>query len=105
MRGSDDLRAKKAINVVKYATAANMVPVVVEDIHTKEKTEYKSVREAALALGIHNTTLSYALRNNSIFKKMGPYNLNSCKKNFKLWAIEFPDPPIYIWGDGLGNRP
>ena len=86
MRGSDDLRAKKAINVVKYATAANMVPVVVEDIHTKEKTEYKSVREAALALGIHNTTLSYALRNNSIFKKMGPYNLNSCKKNFKLWA-------------------
>ncbi|HEY0732658.1 MAG TPA: NUMOD1 domain-containing DNA-binding protein [Chitinophagaceae bacterium] len=55
---SDDLRAKKAINVVKYATVANMVPVVVEDIHTKEKTEYKSVREAALALGIHNTTLS-----------------------------------------------
>lgn len=40
-----------------------------EDIHTKEKTEYKSVREAALVLGIHNTTLSYALRNNSIFKK------------------------------------
>jgi hypothetical protein len=66
---SDDLRAKKAVNVVKYATAANMVPVVVEDIHTKEKTEYNSVREAALALGIHNTTLSYALRNNSIFKK------------------------------------
>lgn len=65
----DDLRAKKAVNVVKYATAANMVPVVVEDIHTKEKTEYNSVREAALALGIHNTTLSYALRNNSIFKK------------------------------------
>ena len=67
---SDDLRAKKAINVVKYATAANMVPVVVEDIYTNEKTEYKSVREAALALGIHNTTLSYALRNNSIFKKI-----------------------------------
>jgi len=64
------LITEKAINVVKYATAANMVPVVVEDIYTNEKTEYKSVREAALALGIHNTTLSYALRNNSIFKKI-----------------------------------
>jgi hypothetical protein len=57
------------LNVVKYATAARMVPVVVENIHTKEKTEYGSVREAALALGMHNQSLSYALRNNSIFKK------------------------------------
>ena len=66
---SAELIAKKALNVVKYATAAKMVPVIVENIHTKEETEYKSVREAANALEVHNQSLSYALRNNSIFKK------------------------------------
>lgn len=72
MRGhitSEEVTEKKRANVVKYATAAKMVPVIVENIITNEITEYQSVREAALALNVHNQSLSYALRNNSIFKK------------------------------------
>jgi hypothetical protein len=67
---SAELRERKVLNVVKYATAANQVPIIVENIITKEKIEYVSIREAGRVLGLNNTSLSYALRNNSILKKL-----------------------------------
>lgn len=66
---SDDAKKLKATNVVKYATAANMIAVILENIHTGEKKEYKSLRAAALELGVPNQSLSYCLRKNTLYKK------------------------------------
>lgn len=67
---SDEAKAKKAINVVKYATAAKEIPVIIENVLTGEKKEYLSIREAALDIGVPNQSLSYCLRKNSLYKKI-----------------------------------
>jgi hypothetical protein len=67
---SAELLALKRANVVKYATASSReIPIIIENIVTKEKTEYKSIREAARVLGFNDTSLVYALKKNSVFKK------------------------------------
>lgn len=67
---SDEEKKQKAINVVKYATEANKIPIIVENILTKVKTEYSSIREAGLSLSLNNTSIGYALRKQTILKKI-----------------------------------
>lgn len=66
---SAEAKNLKATNVIKYATAANMIPVFVENVRTGEKKEYMSIRAAALDIGVPNPSLCYCLRKNTLYKQ------------------------------------
>lgn len=65
---SDEVREKKVLAAVK-AGAANRKPVLVENILTKEVTEYVSMTEAGVALGVHRNNIVYAVAKNGLIKK------------------------------------
>ena len=65
---SDEVRIRKAISTAN-ASAANRVPVIVENIKTQEKREYSSMTEASEALGVHKTNIGKAINKKSVVKK------------------------------------
>lgn len=65
---SDEVREKKVLAAVK-AGAANRKSVLVENILTKEVTEYVSMTEAGVALGVHRNNIVYAVAKNGLIKK------------------------------------
>lgn len=65
---SDEVREKKVLAAAK-AGAANRKSVLVENILTKEVTEYVSMTEAGVALGVHRNNIVYAVAKNGLIKK------------------------------------
>ena len=65
---SDEVRIRKAISTAN-ASAANRVPVIVENIKTKVVSEYISMTEASKVLGVHKNAVGQAISNNRLIKK------------------------------------
>ena len=66
---SDEVRNRKALSTVN-ATAKRRISIIVENLETKTEQEYVSLTEAAAALGVSKTTISQALANNTVIKKV-----------------------------------
>jgi len=66
---SDEVRNRKALSTVN-ATAKRRIPIIVENLETKTEQKYVSLTEAAVALGVSKTTISQALTNNKVIKKV-----------------------------------
>lgn len=60
---------EKKIEAVSKASAANRIPIIVQNINTKESIEYSSMAEGGEALGVHKNTISNAIKNNRIVQK------------------------------------
>ena len=65
---SDEVRDRKALSTVN-ATESRKVSIMVENIETKEKTEYASLTDAGEALGVTKGSVSQALINKRLIKK------------------------------------
>lgn len=65
---SDEIMAKKRLST-KNATLARSISISVKNIKTGEKLEYKSMTEAANALGVTKGAVSQALFYKRILKK------------------------------------
>lgn len=65
---SDEVRRKKASSTTN-ASAANRIPIVVENIKTKEVSEYISMTEASKVLGVHKNAVGQAISNSRLIKK------------------------------------
>jgi len=65
---SDEILAKKKL-ATKNATLARSISILVKNIKTGEKLEYKSMSEAANALGVTKGAVSQALLYKRILKK------------------------------------
>ncbi len=66
---SREVRDRKALSTVN-ATAAKSISIEVENINTKIKQEYTSLTKAGYALGVSKASLSQALLNNRLIKKI-----------------------------------
>jgi hypothetical protein len=65
---SDEVLTRKALST-KNAAEARKISVIVENIKTKEKTEYDSMTEVGKVLGVHRNAVSQAVKNKSLLKK------------------------------------
>ncbi len=65
---SDEVMAKKKLST-KNATLARSISILVKNIKTEEKLEYKSLTEAANALGVTKGAVSQALLYKKLLKK------------------------------------
>lgn len=65
---SDEVKKRKA-NSTTNASAANRVPIIVENIKTKENLEYISMTEASKVLGVHKNAVGQAISYNRLIKK------------------------------------
>lgn len=65
---SDEVLKRKALST-KNAAEARKISVIVENIKTKEKTEYGSMSEVGKVLGVHRNAVSQAVKNRSFLKK------------------------------------
>lgn len=65
---SEEVLAKKRL-ATKNATFSRRIPVLVENIETKEKFEFKSLTDAANFLGVSKVAVSQAHISNRILKK------------------------------------
>ena len=65
---SDEVRKRKASSTAN-ASAANRVPILVENIKTNEVSEYISMTEASKVLGVHKNAVGQAISNNRLIKK------------------------------------
>jgi len=65
---SDEVKKRKA-NSTANASAANRVPIIVENIKTKEILEYVSMTEASKVLGVHKNAVGQAISDNRLIKK------------------------------------
>lgn len=74
---SDEVRNRKALSTVN-ATESRKVSIIVENIETKEKTEYASLTDAGKALGVTKGSVSQALLNKRLIKKT--YSITKNKK-------------------------
>ena len=60
---SDEVKIRKARSTAN-ASAAKRVPIIVENIKTKEVSEYISMTEASKVLGVHKNAVGQAISNN-----------------------------------------
>ena len=65
---SDEVRKRKA-NSTTNASAANRVPIIVENIKTNEVWKYNSMTEASKVLGVHKNAVGQAITYNRLIKK------------------------------------
>jgi hypothetical protein len=65
---SDEVRKRKA-NSTANASAANRVPIIVENIKTNEVWEYNSMTEASKVIGVHKNAVGQAITYNRLIKK------------------------------------
>lgn len=65
---SDEVKKRKAGSTAN-ASAANRVPIVVENLKTNEVLEYNSMTEASKVLGVHKNSVGQAISNNRLIKK------------------------------------
>jgi hypothetical protein len=65
---SDEVMARKKL-ATKNASAATMIPILVNNIKTEDTQEYKSISEASNALGVSKSAVSQALLKNKLLKK------------------------------------
>ncbi len=65
---SDEVRKIKASSTAN-ASAANRIPIIVENTKTNEVSEYISLIEASKVLGVHATTVGQAITYNRLIKK------------------------------------
>ncbi len=65
---SDEVRKIKASSTAN-ASAANRVPIIVENIKTNEVSEYISMTEARKVLGVHKNAVGQAISNSRLIKK------------------------------------
>lgn len=65
---SDEVRKRKALSTIN-ATVARKISIIVENIKTKEKSNYTSLTEAGKAIGVSIASVSQALINNRLLKK------------------------------------
>lgn len=66
---SDEVRNIKALSTTN-ATAARKISIIVENTETKVKLEYSSLTEAGYALGVSKASVSQALINDRLIKKI-----------------------------------
>ena len=62
------IRKRKASST-SNASAANRVPIIVENMKTNEVIEYLSITEASKVLGVHKNAVGQAIANNRLVKK------------------------------------
>ena len=60
---------KVKLESVTKASEANRVKVIVVNIETGEETEYLSMTEASVALGVHKNTIGNAIKNQRVMQK------------------------------------
>lgn len=60
---------KVKLESVTKASEANRVKVIVVNIETGEQTEYLSMTEASVALGVHKNTIGNAIKNQRVMQK------------------------------------
>lgn len=65
---SEEVLKRKALST-KNAAEARKISVIVENIKTKEKTEYGSMTEVGKVLGVHRNAVSQAVKIQSLLKK------------------------------------
>jgi len=65
---SEEVLKRKALST-KNAAEARKISVIVENIKTKEKTEYGSMTEVGKVLGVHINAVSQAVKIQSLLKK------------------------------------
>ena len=65
---SDEVRKIKASSTAN-ASAANRVPIIVENIKTNQVSEYISMTEASKVLGVHKNAVGQAITNSWLIKK------------------------------------
>jgi hypothetical protein len=66
---SDEMLARKRLST-KNAIAARKISILVKNIKTQEKSEYKSITETANAIGVTKGAISQALKGNNIVNKL-----------------------------------
>lgn len=66
---SEEVLNRKRLST-KNATAARSIKILVENIETGEKFEYKSLTEAGKALNVSKSAVSQALLNNRLLNKI-----------------------------------
>ena len=77
---SDEVKTRKAL-ATNNATASRKVPIILEDINTKEMLEFTSLTEAGKALGVTKGAVSQALLNKRILSKT--YSIKRKKEKHK----------------------
>jgi hypothetical protein len=65
---SEEVLKRKTLST-KNAAEARKISVIVENIKTKEKTEYGSMTEVGKVLGVHRNAVSQAVKIQSLLKK------------------------------------
>jgi hypothetical protein len=65
---SEEVLKRKTLST-KNAAEARKISVIVENIKTKEKTEYGSMTEVGKVLGVHRNAVSQAVKIRSLLKK------------------------------------